>query len=402
MHASTTRHSPWALPARARRSVALLVVALQGCSGGQDDGARGNAEVLAGAPACAFTQIATSAKDALFSEITALATDSRGRIYVGDLNRAEVSVLAGDGTLLRTLGKSGKGPGEFKWINDVQVLPGDSLLVYDRGLGRITVFAPASDTVAYTVDLAAASRLLPPASVVRLAGRQGYVGTVIEPFRASGDDPRQDYEREQVVRLLALDGSVTRDSVLVLRAGQDILTARTGRSVTAMPNPFGRPGEVKVGPGGRLYYGWGDSLSISIYSSGGQRAGGFSLPYERPPVTDEDIRGTFASESEARQFQPAVRSFVDTYASGTWPAFRTFSVDDRGRIWIGLLAPAGEPTKWTAFDDEGTPVCSAALPANTSIYAVRGDRAYSVATDELDVPRVVVHRIEGLETGTRS
>jgi hypothetical protein len=372
----------------------LLAAALQGCSGGGSDGATGGAALLAGAPACAFTRVATSARDAQFSEVAALTTDSRGRIYVGDLSRAEVSVLAEDGSLLRTLGRSGEGPGEFKWINNVQILPGDSLLVYDRGLGRITVFAPGSDTVAYTTDLAAASRLLPPASVVRLAGRQGYVGTVIEPFRASGDDPRRDYEREQVVRLLDLDGSVTRDSVLVLRAGQNILTARTGRSVTAMPNPFGRPGEVEVGPGGRLYYGWGDSLSISIYSSGGQRTGGFSLPYERPPVTDEDIRGTFASESEARQFDPAVRSFVHRYASGTWPAFRTFSVDDRGRIWIGLLAPAGEPTKWTAFDGEGTPVCSAALPANTTIHAVRGDRAYSVATDEMDVPRVVVHRIE--------
>jgi hypothetical protein len=378
--------------------VALLVAALQGCSGRGDDGPRGGAELLAGAPACGFTRVAASAENALFSEITALATDSRGQIYVGDLNRAEVSVLAEDGSLLRTIGKSGKGPGEFEWINNVQVLPGDSLLVYDRGLGRITVFAPGSETVAYTIDLAAASRLLPPASVVRLAGRQGYVGTVIEPFRASGDDPRQDYEREQVVRLLDLDGSVTHDSVLVLRAGQNILTARTGRSVTAMPNPFGRPGEVKVGPGGRLYYGWGDSLSITIYSPGGQRTGGFSLPHERLPVTDDDIRGIFASESEARQFQPAVRTFLDAHASGTWPAFRTFSVDDRGRIWIGLLAPAGEPTKWTAFDGEGTPICSAALPANTRIYAVHGDRAYSVAVDEMDVSHVVIHRIEGLTT----
>lgn len=377
-----------------RGRVVALVVLLAGCAdGGSGADGRGGL-AAAGADTCAFTEVATSSADALFSEVTSVDVDSRGRIYVGDRGRADVTVLDEDGAVLRTLGGAGKGPGEFQWINDVQVLPGDSLLVYDYGLGRITVFAPASDSVAYTIDLGAASPLLPPNSVRRLPGTDAYVGRVLEPFRASGDDPSRDYERTQVVRLLNPDGSVQRDSVLVLRSGQSILTARNGRSVAAMPNRFGRPGELRAGPAGRLYYGWGDSLAVEIYSVDGRRVGGFTSPHRPPPVTDRDIERSFASETDARTFRSAAERFVERYASGRWPAFRTFRVDDRGRLWFGLLTLEGEPTEWAAYDTSGTRLCTTTLPENVTLERIGAERAFGVATDRDDVPRVVVYRME--------
>lgn len=40
----------------------------------------------------------------------------------------------------REVGRSGEGPGEFRWANQVGVVPGDSLLVFDALLARFTIF----------------------------------------------------------------------------------------------------------------------------------------------------------------------------------------------------------------------------------------------------------------------
>lgn len=343
--------------------------------------------------ACDLTEVASSSQDALFSDIVGLDIDSQGRIYVSDGDKAGVTVLADDGAILRTVGRRGEGPGEFKWIRNVQSLPGDSLMVYDMGLGRITVFPPESDEVAYTINIAASSSLELPNWVKRLHKQKGFVVTATPPFAATGDDPSEDYNRKEVAHLLDLDGSVRHDSIVVMPSGQSTLIGREGRRVGAAPNPFGRPGVLQVGPNDRIYYGWGDSLAIEIYSPDGRQVGGFSMPHEPPPVTSQDLE-IWMQDNSSKMMQNAMRERVPN----TWPAFKHFVVDDQDRIWVGLLTPMGQPTEWVAFDDSGNRVCSAMLPENVRLELIRDGKAYGVATDELDVPRVVVYRIDGQQT----
>jgi hypothetical protein len=86
-------------------------------------------------------EVARSALEAELTSITHVAVDSRGRAYVADFYRNGVTVLAADGRLLRTIGRRGSGPDEFRAIRSLQILPGDSLLVYDGTLARIGVAA---------------------------------------------------------------------------------------------------------------------------------------------------------------------------------------------------------------------------------------------------------------------
>ena len=51
--------------------------------------------------------------------------------------------------------------------------------------------------------------------------------------------------------------------------------------------------------------------------------------------------------------------------------------------------------EWTASTEAGSQVGSVLLPAGFELYAVSGGRLFGVATDELDVPRVQVYRLEG-------
>lgn len=360
---------------------------------------------------CNPRKIAVSSGQALFTEIVDVAVDSRGRIFIADEQKPAITVLSAEGEVLRMIGREGNGPGEFDYIRNVQILPGDSLLVYDMGLERITVFAPGLREVAYTISLAMVAPGTYPSWVKKLTGKDAYFAVSTAPYQASGDNPAKDYERKQVVRLLAASGSVRRDSVLVVRAGQSVLVARRSRSTTITSNPFGRPGVLEVGPDGRIYYGFGDSLTIDIYSLRGERVGGFSKPYTPPPVIEEDIDDLFSSESEARTFRATLERFLEVYASGQWPAFKNFIVDDRGRVWVGLIegrvvaatGDAAGATEWAVFTPSGTHLCTVQFSKPTELMLVQSGKAYGVVTNEVGVPRIVIYRIgEPLSSGGES
>lgn len=73
----------------------------------------------------------------------AVIRDSRGRIIAGPISsRAQFAVYSPSGKLLKVVGSAGSGPGEFRNIGDVVVTPGDSLVVFDVELRRLSIFDP--------------------------------------------------------------------------------------------------------------------------------------------------------------------------------------------------------------------------------------------------------------------
>jgi hypothetical protein len=63
-----------------------------------------------------------------------------GRIIVADGGSTSLKVFDETGMMLRTIGRSGDGPGEFRGINQFERLSGDSLAVWDFAQARLTVF----------------------------------------------------------------------------------------------------------------------------------------------------------------------------------------------------------------------------------------------------------------------
>ena len=55
-------------------------------------------------------------------------------------NEGEILVFRVDGEFLRRLGRSGEGPGEFRFVQDIVSLDGNRILAWDPALDRVTVF----------------------------------------------------------------------------------------------------------------------------------------------------------------------------------------------------------------------------------------------------------------------
>ena len=345
-----------------------------------------SAQQTGGAPACRFEEVARSSAQVDLSYVTAIATDSRGRVYVGDRFIKSVVVLDDSGRFVRHVGRQGAGPGEFSFVQDLDILPGDSLAVYDIEHGRLTVFDPDSFAVARTLLLGSSVPALgrPPFRVLLFPVQRRIVAIYLPPFRP-GQDPRQDYRQRQVVHVLNWGGELVQQAVLELPGPQQLVRRSSGAVGIAL-FPFGETARIAAGPGGLLYYGRGDSLDIRMFDLSGTQVGRYTRQHQSPRITEDDLR--WASTRVSEMFRETLREA----APQRWPAFRQFAVDDAGRMWIGLETPRGHPTMWRVVERQGRDVCQGALPEDLEVKLVRADRLYGVLPDALDVPRIVVYR----------
>jgi hypothetical protein len=328
-----------------------------------------------------------------FSRITDVDVDSRGRIYAGD-RLGEIVVLDRDGTLVRRFGRPGGGPGEFQSVGTVHLLDGDSLYVYDGTAQRATVYAPDSDRVAYTI------RLPQPDFSFPMDVEPTRDGQLIAHFRRiNGDVPVSGLERNDVIRILGRDGSVHRDSVLIVRE-PDVLEVRTEQTYGFFLPAFGRQSLVRWDANGRLYSLWTDSAHVRIHDGAGRPRGSFTarLPVPRMPLAAATVDST--AQANAALGIPA-RTLAEAFRARwkTWPLVQDMLVDDRSRVWIMPLSH-GPEADWLAFDTRGAQVAALRLPRAVHPRLIRGDRLYAVSKDSLDVETLVVYRLTPSSTPT--
>lgn len=75
----------------------------------------------------------------VFSTISGLAVDADGRILVVDRNTNQLRFFSAQSEHLRTVGRTGEGPGEYTQINGILRLSPDSLLVIDQQGNRYSI-----------------------------------------------------------------------------------------------------------------------------------------------------------------------------------------------------------------------------------------------------------------------
>ncbi len=89
----------------------------------------------------------------LFSGPKALVTDGRGRVYIADGSSNIIRVFNQKGQYVTSVGRRGRGPGEFLTIEDLAVDSENNLYVLDRILRRVTVFTDnLKERETYNID----------------------------------------------------------------------------------------------------------------------------------------------------------------------------------------------------------------------------------------------------------
>lgn len=86
-------------------------------------------------------------EDYFFGMPLSVIPDSLGNLYVADDQQKKIMVFNSKGDFLYSIGRSGKGPGEFLKTSSMVILPDDELLVFDFFMRRFTKFSLQGDVL---------------------------------------------------------------------------------------------------------------------------------------------------------------------------------------------------------------------------------------------------------------
>ncbi|MBW3573191.1 MAG: hypothetical protein KY467_19005 [Gemmatimonadetes bacterium] len=314
---------------------------------------------------------------ALFGEVAAVEADPLGRVWVLDRQAKELRVFDRGGAHVRTVGREGGGPGEFKDPIGLAWAPDGNLWVADPANARFSVFDTAGRFVA-SHPRRVAGYSLPWRGGFGPDGRFREIAMVT---LAPGDSRHA---------VLHFDSAMqAADTVLLPTHRGEQIELRTPTGMTAAGVPFS-PGQVfALDPRGGVWLGVNDQYRLARLGPDGDTTRIVERQAAPVPVTaqerDEAIGRLKWFTDQGGRIDPG-------RIPGRKPAYQHVVADGDGGIWVRAPLPAGqEGAAYDVFDPEGRYLGRVRLPGGMNSFpppVIRGGALYGVVSDSLGVAYV--------------
>lgn len=279
-----------------------------------------------------------------------LALGDDGTLYVVEREPATVHVYDSSGRYLRSIGRSGRGPGEFR-VGFIAVR-GGRLVLQDPMASRATVWELGTDSV-----LAIRPTGCCFGDRVHIDGGDRLLVRML-----TQDDPSQP-PRQRFIRVPIAGG--TGDTVDVLRDPAAAEEARwvvgeEGRAIFSTPVPLAPRAHETVDPTGGFVTGWSTALMLRRSRDGRDTTALFGRPAERIAVGETE-RQALVEAKVAEMLQDGMdadetmlrRAFDPAAIPDRRPAFDQLLVDGAGRTWARLSRDDSLAVHLDLFDNEG-------------------------------------------------
>lgn len=327
-----------------------------------------------------------------FGMIRSVVADAEGAIYVADVQANEIRVFGRDGGHLRTIGRSGRGPGEFNALYTLAWV-GDTLVTFDPNNARIGFLSPTGEWLGSTPYRALTGNPM----FVRF-----YPTTAVEAY---------------VLGVLPSDRGLERVYIRVTGTGlADTLVPPPlpdvgASSVIQCPHPGGggisffstpfTPGYInEPAPGGVFATAWSADYRVAFVTAAGDTLRVVERDYRPHPVTDEEWEAGTADYRKFREEMPGARCEPSGPSRpAVKPAIRHLFFDAEGRLWVEWYAAGG--FAYDIFGSDGRLIGTVDVPDRDERFPpyARGGRLYQVETDEFDVQYVREYVVELLPSG---
>jgi hypothetical protein len=324
----------------------------------------------------------------MFDRVVGAARLTDGRLVVANSGSAELRFFDAAGRHLTNAGRSGEGPGEFRFLGRLFATAGDTLLAHDFMTRRVSVFDAEGGFVrsgrgdaANTIEGALDAR-----SVLATGGR------VFDPQQPRFGQPLRD--DVPLLRIELEAGSA--DTLAVVTGPQRLLIGDMNRFVVSAP-PFGRSTVFAVGPA-RYYMGTQDAFEIGEYAADGRLLRLLRRNVEPAVVSQEDIAAYRGRAAQAIDANPQMSSaMADAMRRvsfpATHPAHGELYLDAEQNLWVREVesGPSSGFPNWSVFDRDGRFLGSVTTPLGLRIYQIGSGYVLGVARDGLGVEYVHLH-----------
>lgn len=332
-----------------------------------------------------------------FYRVSGVIRLSDGTIVVADGSNT-LRFFDAQGRFLRMVGGTGRGPGEFTRIGYLGAYAGDSVLVYDSGSRRITIFDRAGTVVrdwtpARRSALTVVGNLRDGAVMARdYVGHQGLrSGAVQDTFE---------------ILLFGPDGGMKASLGLIpgeLRT--QTVTTTGGMTQVRLGNKlFGRQLQFAAA-GDRAFVSATDTLNIQVHDGMGTLRQILRSTAEPIPVTSQFmdhyhesmIRAFEASGQATPEGLTAMRRHqAEEQPAASLPAFAKLLATSDGQLWVQQLWKVwdGELPAWWVFGRDGQLAATVMPPPGLRIFEVDRDLVLGVERDSLGVEYVAGYTLQ--------
>jgi len=324
---------------------------------------------------------------------------SHGTIVIADSGSRELRFFDAQGQFLRSVGGRGSGPGEYEMVTSVSRFRGDSLIVLDSRVGRITVLDARGG---YVRDWSLSA--LPEAARgwSMIGGTEhGYV--IVRRTIGSEGDPSGYHRMEWEYALVAIPSESVMPLDGVFLSGEIYEVVSFGPAGMTMTTeittlPFSRSTFVAAGSS-QVYIGMNDRYEIHVYSADGTLSRIIRRSDSPLLAVDDDAiewylrAATAAAERAGRSSDlEAARSQLLAFPRvPALPVFAELIGDLSDNLWIKrYIYPwiSDDSEAWDVFNADGVLQAFVTHPEGLRIHEIGEDYVLGVVTDELGVERV--------------
>ena len=362
--------------------------------------------------------VADGAEEYMLGDVADIVIGRDGTMYVLDRQVPAIRQYDDRGKYIRTIGRGGAGPGEYRSPSGLATMRDGRLLLWDTGNWRINVYSADGTTLTqWQTPSGSSGSSSAQFSRALLVDTAGIVITRKTIFS------RDFNNRPTVWVRFRSDGSLI-DTIQPLPVPREVpgLSVARGNASMSIPLPFSPRRVVVMSPLGYLVAGFPDRYAFELHQPGGPIV---SVRRDMKPEPVSRAEGTEARrgiEARMREMDPNW-SWNGPDIPDTKPLYSDLLVGLDGRIWIALAPEVGprigntsssmgvgnpggarrpppskerEPSKpalYDVFEPDGRYLGQVQVPARVSSVVRRGDQVWAVAFDAEDVPRIKRYRI---------
>jgi hypothetical protein len=296
------------------------------------------------------------------------------RLVVADAGAHQLRFYDLAGKLLRTAGREGSGPGEFRHLAWAGPLPGDSVGAWDARLRRLSVYSRDGD-LGRTAEFAVRG-FFPAVQGVFVDGSlliAAQTGAVQAPASGAGA------WRDTVLFVRMSSTGEVRDTVGRFPGPEQYASpagARTAGRTYGLP--FGRETFAAVHRD-RAFVATGDGYEVTAYDRSGRSRSRLRVRVDPRPVSPADVRAYRAEvlenvgASDAPEWANALEAAP---YPRQMPALAGLAASGAGDVWVHEYHPPGAPergSRWAVFDAAWRPVSVVRGPVRFQLFQVGPD-----------------------------
>jgi len=362
-------------------------------------------------PEIRFVQEETfrSTEAVIVGDIAKFAADGENRVYIADSDQTTIHVFDPDGSYLTSLGREGKGPGEFTAFRSHTSIKIHSNRLYVTDVigtsffpDRIQVFLLEDLSFSHTIKLLAEYR-------DNFKQLEGYYPKRIYPFGngrflvSYHRFPNKYKDNESYIRYVIQDstGYILTGPILEQKDLTQLVYKVTNVSIpyqAITPFPFFGKSLLAVSHEDHHLYAVPETeeFKLDVYKPDGKYLRSFQHSFENKSLTREGLIKRYGDTMSALGPGTIAADMIREAQNlpDTWPALNDMLIDDENRLWISTIVEDDEIYEWWVLKDTGELLARFDWPRNKEIKVVKNGKLYTEETDKNGLARIGRYSIE--------